>query len=102
LAVGPIEKLREQSGGARVNILGRGFSSELMEQLKGRPEVRSLSSQNGNISIELNGSFEVAPLVRLLVTGGADVEEVYKDRANLEELFLALVGENENGAGGSK
>ena len=102
LAVGPIEKLREQSGGARVNILGRGFSSELLEQLKGRPEVRSIRSQNGNLAIELNGAVEVAPLVRLLVSGGADVEEVRKDKANLEELFLALVGEDENGAGGAR
>src|SRR5690348_17741414 len=44
------------------------------------PEVRSLRSQNGNLSIELSGAVEVAPLVRLLVTAGADVEEVRKDR----------------------
>jgi ABC-2 type transport system ATP-binding protein len=102
LAVGPIEKLREQSGSARVNIVGRGFSPELLEQLKSRPEVRSIRYQNGNISLELNGAVEVAPLVRLLVTSGADVEEVCKEKVNLEEMFLALVGEDENGAGGGK
>jgi ABC-2 type transport system ATP-binding protein len=130
LAVGPLEKLREQSGGSRVEILGRGFTPELLEQVKGRPEVRSLRAQNGNpypapygdtagamsinshrpdvpsggqaLSIELNGPVEVAPLVRLLVTGGAEVEEVRKDKANLEEMFLALVGENENANGGAK
>jgi len=102
LAVGPLEKLREQSGGSRVEILGRGFTSELQEQLKGRPEVRSLRAQNGALSIELNGPVEVAPLVRLLVTGGAEVEEVRKDKANLEEMFLALVGEDGNANGGAK
>ena len=130
LAVGPLEKLREQSGGSRVEILGRGFTPELQEQLKGRPEVRSLRAQNGNpypvpygdtagamsinshrpdvpsggqaLSIELNGPVEVAPLVRLLVTGGAEVEEVRKEKANLEEMFLALVGEDRNANGGAK
>ncbi len=98
LAVGPLEKLRERSAGSRVEILGRGFTPELLEQIKGRPEIRSLRVQNGNLSIELNGPVEVAPLVRLLVTGGAEVEEVRKDKANLEEMFLALVGED----GGAK
>jgi ABC-2 type transport system ATP-binding protein len=102
LAVGPLGKLQEQAGGLRVEILGKGFTPELLEQMRGRPEVRSLRSQNGNLSIELSGDVEVAPLVRLLVTAGADVEEVRKDRANLEEMFLALVGEDENGARGGK
>jgi ABC-2 type transport system ATP-binding protein len=97
LAVGPLEKLRAQAGGSRVEILGRGFTPELLEQVKGRPEVRAIRAQNGTLSIELNGAVEVAPLVRLLVTGGAEVEEVRKDKANLEEMFLTLVGENETG-----
>ncbi len=102
LAVGPLEKLRAQAGGSRVEILGRGFTPELLEQVKDRPEVRSLRAQNGNLSIELSGAVEVAPLVRMLVTGGAEVEEVRKDKANLEEMFLALVGENENNGRGAK
>ncbi len=102
LAVGPLDKLRAQAGGSRVEILGRGFTPELLKQVEARSEVRSLRTQNGNLSIELTGVVEVAPLVRLLVTGGADVEEVRKDKANLEEMFLALVGENENNAGGAK
>lgn len=102
LAVGPLDKLRQQAGGSRVEILGQGFTPELVDQLKQRSEVRSLRAQDGNLSIELSGAVEVAPLVRLLVTGGAEVEEVRKDKANLEEMFLALVGENENGSGGAK
>jgi ABC-2 type transport system ATP-binding protein len=102
LAVGPLDKLRERAGGSRVEILGRGFTPELLEQVKDRPEVRGLRAQNGSLSIELSGPVEVAPLVRLLVTAGADVEEVRKEKANLEEMFLALVGENENSSGGAK
>jgi ABC-2 type transport system ATP-binding protein len=98
IAVGPLETLRDQSRGSRVDIIGRGFSPDLLEQLKGRTEVRNLRTQNGSLSIELNGPVEVAPLVRLLVTGGAEVEEVRKDKANLEEMFLALIGEENGGA----
>lgn len=102
LAVGPLDKLQAQAGGSRVEILGRGFGPELLEQVRGRPEVRSLHAQNGNLSIELSGPVEVAPLVRLLITGGAEVEEVRKDKANLEEMFLTLIGENENKSGGAQ
>ena len=101
LAVGPLDKLRQEAGGARVEIFGKGFTPELLEQLRRRPEVRSLRTQNGSLSIDLSGAVEVAPLVRLLVTSGAEVEEVRKDKANLEEMFLALVGETESGAGGA-
>ncbi len=102
LAVGPLGKLQEQAGSLRVEILGKGFTPELLEKVRGRPEVRSLRSQNGALSIELTGAVEVAPLVRLLVSAGADVEEVRKDRANLEEMFLALIGEDRNSVGGLK
>jgi ABC-2 type transport system ATP-binding protein len=102
LAVGPLDKLRQQSGGSRVEISGRGFSSELLEQVRARKEIRSVRSQNGNLSIELTGPVEVAPIVRLLVTSGAEVEEVRKEKANLEEMFLSLVGEDEIANGGAK
>ncbi len=97
LTVGPLEKLRAQAGGSRVDVLGRGFTPELLNQLKARPEVRNLRMQNGTLSIDLTGPVEVAPLVRLLVIAGADVEEVRKDKANLEDLFLTLVSEDGNG-----
>jgi ABC-2 type transport system ATP-binding protein len=102
LAVGPLDKLRERAGGSRVEILGQGFTPQLLEQVRARPEVHDVRAQNGSLSIQFTGVVEAAPLVRLLVTGGADVEEVRKERANLEEMFLALVGENENSGGGAK
>lgn len=102
LAVGPLDKLRQQAGGSRVEILGRGFTPALLEQMRARPEVRSVRAQNGNLSIELAGAVPVAPLVHLLVMGGAEVEEVRKDKANLEEMFLALVGEDQGSGGGGQ
>jgi hypothetical protein len=45
------------------------------------------------LSIHLRRSGEVAPLITLLVNAGVEVEEVLKDKASLEEVFLKLMEE---------
>lgn len=45
--------------------------------------------------LQLNGKAETAPLIRLLVSAGAEIEEVRKGDASLEEAFLKLVEEEE-------
>ena len=48
---------------------------------------------DGKLTIELKPGSPTAPLVRLLVASGAEVEEVRKSQASLEDLFLSLVEE---------
>jgi len=61
--------------------------------LRGRPEVSAVQSQDNRLSILLRGAVEVAPLISLLVGAGVEVEEVLKDKASLEEVFLMLMEE---------
>ena len=91
LAVDTPERLRLNAGGQRVEISGAGFSPDLVSQLRARPDVRAVEQEHGRLSISLNGEVSVAPLVRLLVEGGAEVEEVHKGAASLEEAFLSLM-----------
>ncbi len=93
LAVGHPDELRTRTSGPRVEVIGRGFSQDVLNLLKGRPEVSAVESQDNRLSIYLREAVEVAPLVRLLVGAGVEVEEVLKDKASLEEVFLMLMEE---------
>jgi ABC-2 type transport system ATP-binding protein len=95
LAVGKPDELRERNGGNQVEIYGRGFSSDLMAQVRVHPNVLALQPRNNHIVVEMNQQADVAPVLNLLVMGGAQVEEVHKNRASLEDIFLELVDTDE-------
>ena len=93
LAVGPLERLRAGAGAPRLEIAGRGFTPEVLASLRAEPQVRDAELRDGHLVIRTQGPAESAPLVRLLVNLGAEVEEVRKDQASLEDIFLTLVKE---------
>lgn len=93
LAVGHPDQLRSKGGVPKVEIVGRGFNEETLARLRARPEVAEANLRNGRLQIELRGNPDVAPLVRLLVNAGVQVEEVHKEKASLEEVFLTLMKE---------
>lgn len=93
LAVGHPDELRMQAGGPRVEVIGRGFNEDALNLLRGRPEVSAVQIQDNRLSILLRAAVEVAPLISLLVGAGVEVEEVLKDKASLEEVFLMLMEE---------
>ncbi len=93
LAVGHPDELRARAGTPRVEFVGRGFEARALELLRARPEVTAATLENGRLAVDLRGEVDVAPLVTLLVTAGAQVEEVRKGKASLEEAFLALMEE---------
>lgn len=91
LAVGSTTDLRSSAGTHRVEIVGRGFRAEALLHLRSRPEVTDVKLAGERLLIDLRDDPEVAPLVALLIAGGASIEEVRKDRPSLEDAFLALV-----------
>ena len=91
LAVDTPSGLRNHAGGRQVEVSGSGFNPDLLVELRLRPEVANVDAQNGNLHISLRGDDPVAPLVRLLVESGCDIEEVRKGAASLEAAFLALM-----------
>jgi ABC-2 type transport system ATP-binding protein len=48
---------------------------------------------NGRLTIDLREETPSAALVSLLVSAGAQVEEVRRGKASLEEVFLTLMEE---------
>jgi ABC-2 type transport system ATP-binding protein len=93
LAVGHPDQLRARAGGPRVEIIGRGFSENVLNLLRGRPEVITAGVENQHLEIDLRQEADVAPLVSLMVNAGVQVEEVRRGKASLEEVFLTLMEE---------
>ena len=92
-AIGTPEELRRQLGSARVKVVGRGFSEQVVAILRGHPEVRSVARENGHLILEPRGHGRVAPLVSILVGSGVQVEEVRPMRSTLEDVFFSILGE---------
>ncbi len=97
LAVGPPDQLRARAGGPQLDIVGRGFDPALAA-LRYRPEVADAKLRNGHLTVDLRGDVPAAPLVRLLVEHGAEIEEVRRGAATLEEAFLTLMQEDARSA----
>jgi ABC-2 type transport system ATP-binding protein len=93
IAEGHPDELRARTGAPRVEVFGRGFSSEAVARLRARPEVVTVDAHNGRLAIDLHRDSDVAPLVSLLVGAGAQVEEVRRGKPSLEEVFITLMEE---------
>jgi ABC-2 type transport system ATP-binding protein len=93
MAVGSPDQLRARTGGQRVEVSGQGFTESVLAEVRRRPEVAGAELRNGHLELQLRGEAETAPLVSLLVSAGAQVEEVRKGKASLEEVFLTLMEE---------
>lgn len=93
LAVGQPDRLRAQTGSPRVEIVGRGFDDRVVQTLQSQPQVASAIAQNHHLIINLRGEVDIAPLISQLVGAGAQIEEVRREQANLEDVFLKLMEE---------
>ena len=95
LAVGAPDELRARTGGPQAEIVGDGFTEQMLTTLREQPEVVHAELHNSHLLIELRGESKMGPLVRLLVHAGAEVEEVRRDKASLEDVFLTLMEEEQ-------
>jgi ABC-2 type transport system ATP-binding protein len=89
LAVGSPDQLRSSSGG-RVEIVGRGFTTEVMDWLPKQVSTAELTGDRLSLVLPC-GTTSVAPLITQLVQAGVEIEEVRKGSASLEEVFLNLM-----------
>ena len=93
LAVGAPDELRKHAGAPRLEVVGSGLGETVLAQLRARPEVSDVETQDRRLLIHLRQDVDTAPLVSMMVSAGVQVEEVRKGRASLEEVFLTLMEE---------
>ena len=95
MATGSVEELRMRNGPPKVIITGRGFNETALSELRMNPCVTSAELFDHTLAIEFAHPVEVAPIVSLLVSKGALVEEVHKGQASLEDVFMTLMQEEQ-------
>jgi ABC-2 type transport system ATP-binding protein len=93
LTVGNPDELRLRTGGPQAEIVGNGFTDQMLAQIREQPQVAKAELQNNHFTLELRGENRVGPLVSLIVRSGGEVEEVRKGKASLEDVFLTLMEE---------
>ena len=92
VALGTPQELRNHRASPSVVIHGSGFTEALLTTLSTFPGVSSASIRNGALKVGFTGE-STAPLLTFLINNGAQVEEVFKDKASLEEVFIKLMEE---------
>jgi ABC-2 type transport system ATP-binding protein len=95
LGVGTPEELRAETGRGGLEIVGGGWDAATLAVLGSQPGVAAVEDGGTVLRVALDPAARAAPLVRILVERGAEVEEVRRTRGTLEDAFLALVGGDE-------
>jgi ABC-2 type transport system ATP-binding protein len=96
LAVGHPDELRSQAGNPKLEIIGRGFTTDAIHWLESQPliteiNISQIDNQSDRLIVSLHQSISAAPIVRMLVQAGVEIEEVRKVSPTLEEVFLSLM-----------
>lgn len=101
LAVGHPDELRASSGKPKIEIIGRGFTPKVIDLLESQPLVASTQIEGDpalldlampvRLSVTLHKQISTAPIVKMLVNAGVEIEEVRKNNVSLEEVFLNLM-----------
>ena len=93
LAVSHPDELRLRGAGQRAEIVGRHFPLATVTLLSALPGVLDARLDRERMVVDLAPGARLAPVVRLLIEAGAEVEEARRDGGTLEAAYLALMGE---------
>jgi ABC-2 type transport system ATP-binding protein len=93
VAVGSPDELRSRATRPQVVIIGHGFNPNVVKMMQEQPEVSAASARNGRLVIDLRHEIGTAQLVNMLAEAGAQVDEVRRGKASLEDVFVALMEE---------
>lgn len=97
LAVGSPSDLRSKTSTPRLYVTGQGITSQVVEEVKGNALVNKVQRQNGKLVMDLTDLTRSHELVAQLVRQGVQIDEVRKEKTDLEEVFLQLVEEEKGG-----
>jgi ABC-2 type transport system ATP-binding protein len=93
MALGSPEDLRSRTSAPRLYVTGHGFTPQVLDGLRSNLLVNRLRQSNGQVIMDLRDLSRSHEIVTQLVGAGVQVDEVRKEKADLEEVFLRLVEE---------
>lgn len=97
LAVGSPADLRSKTSVPRLYVTGQGLTPQVVDGLKSHTLVQKIQQQNGRLVLDLTDLTRSHEVVTQLVKAGVQIDEVRKEKADLEEVFLTLVEEEKGG-----
>ena len=92
LAIGSPEELRSSTSAPRLYLTGK-FPQQAIEQVRANPLVKKIEVDSNSLILDLTHLGRSHEIVALLVRSEAELDEVRKEKADLEEVFLSLVEE---------
>jgi len=97
LAVGSPADLRSRTSEPRLYVSGQGITSQAVDRLSGNPLIKKLQQRNNELVMDLNDLTRSHEIVVQLVEAGVRIDEIRKESADLEDVFLQLVEEEKRG-----
>lgn len=93
LAIGSPDELRLRNGNSFIDVVGTGFSPEIIKELTLHPQISAVNQQDQHVRLHLHSGFDSSALIPVLVSYGISIEEVRKGKSSLEDVFLTLMEE---------
>ncbi|MEP7382001.1 MAG: ABC transporter ATP-binding protein [Gemmatimonadota bacterium] len=93
LDFGTPSALRSARGSPVLRIAARGLSDAIVESLASLPGIGGVAREGEGLVVRLAEGADVATMVAWLVGEGVGIEEVRRDRASFEDVFLDLVAD---------
>jgi ABC-2 type transport system ATP-binding protein len=97
LAIGSPSELRSRTSAPRLYVSGQGISSQIAEELRNNPLVKKMQQQNERLTLDLDDLSRSHEIITQLVKAGVQIDEVRKEKVDLEDVFLQLVEEEAGG-----
>ena len=97
IANGSPADLRARTSAPRLYVTGRGVTPQVLEDLKKNSLVTGIAQQNGRLTVDLDDLTRSHEIVSQLVGDGVMIDEVWKEKVDLEDVFLQLVEEEKRG-----
>ena len=91
-AMGSVESLRAARGMLRVDVSGHNFTLDMIARLRSSAQVIGVEQTGTGLRLELATGTDVTPFLSSLAAAGGHIEEVRRNTASLEEVFLRTVG----------
>jgi len=93
LALGSPADLRLKTTAPRLYVTGAGVTSRILDDLKNNSLVKKIQKQNEKLVVDLTDLTRSHEIVAQLVAAGVRIDEVRKEKVDLEDVFLQLVEE---------
>lgn len=89
------DALRKSKIKLSLEIAARKFDEHFLDRLASHPDVLSIDKMNEYLKLNLQDGSDTAALVSYITSLGAEIEEIRKGKADLEEIFLKLLEDNQ-------